>query len=144
VVQRYWSKLSGPLLDRIDLQIEVPRIKREELTGLPNGETSAEIKQRIKLAREIQRLRFQGTEVFCNARMSSRQLKENSRLSVEAEGFLKSAILHLHLSARGYDRILKIARTIADLAGQTMIEANHIAEAVQYRSLERQPSVGSG
>lgn len=140
IVQRYWSKLSGPLLDRIDLQIEVSRLKKEELTGLPGGESSEVIKRRITAAREVQRARFSGTEVYCNARMTVKQLKEHGRLNAEAESLLKSAILHLHLSARGYDRILKIARTIADLENKEEIGAAHIAEAAQYRNLDRNPS----
>lgn len=140
-IQNYWSKLSGPLLDRIDLHIEVQRLKKEELTSHPTGETSKEIRGRVAKARLAQQERFKGTETFCNARMSARQLKEFCRLEKEAEELLKSAIVHLHLSARAYDRILKVSRTIADLDGAETIQAHHIAEATQYRSMDRKGGV---
>jgi magnesium chelatase family protein len=136
-VQKYWSKLSGPLLDRIDLHVEVPRLKKEELSLQSESEPSKMIRQRVAEARRIQQARFKGTEVFCNARMTARQIKEHCRLDDEAENLLKSAILHLRLSARAYDRILKVSRTIADLEGSQNIQARHIAESTQYRSLDR-------
>jgi magnesium chelatase family protein len=136
-VQRYWSRLSGPLLDRIDLHIEVPRLKKEELSSRPDGETSSSIRERIIRARQIQQERFKGSETYCNARLTPRQIREACKLENEAEGLLKSAILHLQLSARAYDRILKVSRTIADLEGSADIQAKHIAEATQYRSLDR-------
>lgn len=136
-VQQYWNKLSGPLLDRIDLHVEVPRLKREELSAQPEGEASKIIRERVSKARQIQQDRFKGTEAYCNARMTPRQIKEFCRLEAEAQDLLKSAILHLRLSARAYDRILKVSRTIADLEGTESIQARHVAEATQYRVLDR-------
>lgn len=143
-VQQYWSKLSGPLLDRIDLHVEVPRLKKEELAAQPDGEPSKEIRARVAAARLVQQERFQGSEAFCNARMSPRQMKDACVLDKEAEVLLKAAIMHLQLSGRAYDRILKVARTIADLDRSAAIQAKHIAEATQYRNLDRNPSAGSG
>jgi len=134
-VQHYWSKLSGPLLDRIDLHIEVPRLKKEELISLPDGDTSKVIRGRVAAARKIQQARFMGSETLCNARMLPRQMREFCRLEAEAEEFLKGAILHLQLSGRAYDRILKVARTIADLDASEIILSRHIAEAAQYRAM---------
>jgi len=136
-VQRYWGKLSGPLLDRIDLHVEVPRLKKEELAAQPDGEPSKMVRGRVAAARTIQQERFKGTEAFCNSRMTPRQMKEFCVLEKEGEELLKSAILHLQLSGRAYDRILKVARTIADLEGSENIQARHIAEATQYRTLDR-------
>ena len=136
-VQHYWSKLSGPLLDRIDLHIEVPRLKQEELAAQPDGESSKTVRERVAGARRVQQERFKGTETYCNARMTPRQMKEFCRLDDEAGNLLKSAILHLQLSGRAYDRILKVSRTIADLEGSESIQAKHIAEATQYRTLDR-------
>ena len=136
-VARYWSKLSGPLLDRIDLHVEVPRLKQDELAAQPDGEPSERIRERVAAARLLQQKRFNNTETFCNARMTPRQIKESCKLDREAEDLLKSAILHLQLSARAYDRILKVSRTIADLEGADNIQARHIAEATQYRTLDR-------
>jgi len=136
-VKNYWSRLSGPLLDRIDLHIEVPRLKQEELAAQPMGEPSKVIRQRVIKARELQQKRFNGSSTYCNARMTPRQMREFCRLDKEAEELLKSAIMHLQLSGRAYDRILKVSRTIADLAGETVIQACHIAEATQYRTLDR-------
>ena len=136
-IQRYWSKLSGPLLDRIDLHVDVPRLKQEELTKRPAGETSREIRKRVTLAREAQRGRFQEENIFSNAEMGVRQIKKFCRLEKEAEELLKTAILKLKMSARAYDRILKVSRTIADLEGEETIKASHIAEATQYRALDR-------
>lgn len=136
-VKNYWGKLSGPLLDRIDLHIEVPRLKQEELSGQPEGERSNLIRERVTRARSSQQARFKGTEVHCNARMTPKQMKAFCQLDLEAENLLKSAILHLRLSGRAYDRILKVSRTIADLEGTDTIQARHIAEATQYRTLDR-------
>jgi magnesium chelatase family protein len=136
-VQHYWAKLSGPLLDRIDLHVEVPRLKKEELAAQPDGEGSGAIRARVAQARARQHDRFKGTETFCNARMTPKQMKEFCPLDKAAEGLLKSAILHLQLSGRAYDRILKVARTIADLDSAASIQSQHIAEATQYRSLDR-------
>jgi len=136
-IQRYWSKLSGPLIDRIDLHVEVPRLKQDELTKHPTGEPSKEIRKRVSFARKIQRERFKKEKIFSNAEMNVRQIKEYCSLGKDAEELLKAAILQLKMSARAYDRILKVARTIADLEGSETIKAAHIAEATQYRSLDR-------
>ncbi|MDD5382551.1 MAG: ATP-binding protein, partial [Candidatus Margulisbacteria bacterium] len=142
-VQHYWGKLSGPLLDRIDLHIEVPRLKKEELAAQPDGEPSKAIRERVAAARRVQQERFKGSDTYCNARMTPRQMKEACRLEKEAQELLKSAILHLQLSGRAYDRILKVSRTIADLDGSAVIEARHVAEATQYRALDRRGGEGS-
>ncbi|OGC03559.1 hypothetical protein A2276_01440 [candidate division WOR-1 bacterium RIFOXYA12_FULL_43_27] len=136
-VQKYWQKLSGPLLDRIDLHIEVPRIKKDDLINKPQGESSKTIRERIKTARTIQEKRFKGSGVHSNARMLPAQTKKFCQMDKEAEGILKEAILHLKLSGRAYDRLLKVSRTIADLDGSEIILAKHIAEATQYRSLDK-------
>jgi len=136
-VQNYWAKLSGPLLDRIDLHVEVPRLKKEELSGLADGETSEAVRARVLKARNIQQERFKDSRVNCNARMLPKHVREFCKLDGEAESLLKSAIMQLKMSGRSYDRILKVSRTIADLDGSEVIKANHIAEAIQYRSLDR-------
>jgi len=136
-IQRYWKKLSGPLLDRIDIQLEVPRLKPDELSNMPDGEPSSEIRKRVIAARKLQLERFKESNVYSNARMHPKQIKDFCQLDKEAESILKAAIVHLKLSARAYDKVLKVARTIADLAGSESIAAQHIAEATQYRSLDR-------
>jgi magnesium chelatase family protein len=136
-VQKYWSKLSGPLLDRIDLHVDVPRLKKEELTDAPAGEKSEVIRERVEKARTLQRARFKGSKVICNARMHPRHVREHCRLDKTAEGLLKSAIMQLKMSGRSYDRILKVSRTIADLDNSVSIKAAHIAEAIQYRAFDR-------
>jgi magnesium chelatase family protein len=136
-VQRYWGKLSGPLLDRIDLHVEVPRLKKEELSSHSPGESSEAVRKRVSCARDIQTKRFESSKVRCNARMLPKHVKEFCKLDNEAESLLKSAIIQLKMSGRAYDRILKVSRTIADLDGSETIKANHIAEAIQYRSLDR-------
>ncbi len=139
MVQKYLMRISGPLLDRIDIHIEVPRLKDQELVSQPNGETSAEIRSRVQHAREIQRERFgdEGNSTFCNAHMSAKQIRKHCQARGDAKDLLKTAINQLNLSARAYDRILKLARTIADLEGVDDITLAHVAEAVQYRSLDR-------
>ena len=137
-VQRYLSRLSGPLMDRIDLHIEVPAVKYRELASKENGETSARIRERVTKARNAQARRFAGhTGLYANADMQSREIREFCRIDGAGEELLKMAITRLGLSARAYDRILKVARTIADLAGQEAIRPEHISEAIQYRSLDR-------
>ncbi|KPJ67110.1 hypothetical protein AMJ44_07385, partial [candidate division WOR-1 bacterium DG_54_3] len=136
-VQRYWRKLSEPLLDRIDIQLEVPRLKAEEISAMPTGESSKEIRKRVMQARKLQSERFKGCQIYSNAHMNPKQIKEYCVLDKEAENILKSAIVHLKLSARAYDKVLKVARTIADLEGLKSIQAQHVAEATQYRSLDR-------
>jgi magnesium chelatase family protein len=136
-VQRYRSRLSGPLLDRIDMHIEVPAVQVKELIVRPDGESSAVIRQRVNRARILQRQRFAGvTQVYCNAQMNSNLVKKYCRLDSESANLLNQAITSLGLSARAYHRILKIARTIADLAGDACPTMSHVAEAVQYRRVQ--------
>ncbi len=136
-VEKYLSKISGPLLDRIDIHIEVPPVDYEQLTDKTAAESSAEIRQRVNTARIIQQKRFEGTSVFCNARMSSSDVRKYCVLSEGAQLFLKNVFDKMNMSARAYDKVLKIARTIADLDGSDEIDILHISEAVQYRSLDR-------
>lgn len=136
-VQRYRARISGPLLDRIDLHIEAPALTLSELRNEAAGESSAEIRQRTEAARYVQHRRFQGTHTTCNARMSHGQIRRFCALSHRLGDVLQSAMEQLHLSARAYDRILKVARTIADLASSDAIEEAHLLEAIQYRSLDR-------
>ena len=132
-VRRYHSKISGPLLDRIDLIVEVPALDYEELSRRSSAERSADIKKRVNAAREIQRRRFGGDGTMCNAHIGSREMSEICALDAEGEALMHAAFDSMRLSARSYDRILRVARTIADLDGQKNISAEHIAEAIQYR-----------
>lgn len=134
---RYLSKISGPLLDRLDIHIEVPQVDYALLTEKAEGEPSSEIKKRVNKARKIQQERFKGTKVTANARMSGSMTKEICTLSASAEKILRLAFDRLNLSARAYDKILKLSRTIADLDGAENISEKHISEAIQYRSLDR-------
>jgi magnesium chelatase family protein len=137
-IERYRGKISGPLLDRIDLQLEVPPVPFETLQEMAPGERSAVIRARVVMARKRQRIRFERVPgVFCNAQMPSRLMASVCRMEPEAEGLLRAAMQELQLSARAYNRILKVARTVADLAEAEWIGADHIAEAVGYRSLDR-------
>jgi magnesium chelatase family protein len=138
-IQNYLGRISGPLLDRIDLHVEVPAVPFREITSHQNGESSAEIRQRVIAARERQHARFNHkNKVNCNARMGSRELKAFCALDDSTLELLKFAMADLKLSARGYDRVLKVARTIADLAGSDNLTSDHLSEAIQYRSLDRQ------
>lgn len=136
-VSRYLSRVSGPLLDRLDLHIEVPPVDFEELSDCQKAEPSAAIRERVNAARKIQNERFAGTEITCNAHITPDILNDACRLSPAGKALLKAAFEKLGLSARAYDRVLKVSRTIADLAGSKDIEPEHAAEAVQYRSLDR-------
>ena len=136
-IQKYRNKISGPLMDRIDIQIEVPALKVSELTAYKNGESSAVIRERVLSARKVQTERFKNSKIFSNSQMRSKDIKKYCVLDAAAENILKTAIEKLNFSARAYDRILKVARTIADLEGKETITAGHIAEAVQYRSFDR-------
>ena len=134
VVARYQKKISGPLLDRIDIHVEVPRVEYEKLADNRAGETSVAIRARVEAARRAQRARFRGVEdVTCNAEMRPAEIREWCELDAAGQSLIKAAMRQLHLSARAYHRILKLARTIADLAGSEGIEAAHLAEAIQYR-----------
>jgi magnesium chelatase family protein len=139
MIQRYISKISGPLLDRIDIHIDVPAVNYKELRGASGPEGSAQILERVVRAREIQLQRLGGKErqIFCNAQMSSRQIRTYCELSGDCERLLERAMNQQGLTARAHDRILKVARTIADLEGGSPIQAKHIAEAIQYRTLDR-------
>lgn len=139
VVQKYLNKISGPLLDRIDLHVEVVPVPFRELTNAECGESSKTIRERVICARLIQDNRFaESKKVHCNAQMSTRQLHSYCQLDPVSVALLKNAMEKLNLSARAYDRILKVSRTIADLAGASAISAEHIAEAIQFRSLDRE------
>ena len=136
-VQKYLSRVSGPLLDRIDLHVEVPRLKFNEMTTDQPAESSAEVRARVNQARIIQQERFQKEKnIYCNAHMQAKHLKKYCQLTPESQELLKNAITKLNLSARAYDRILKVARTISDLDNQPQIQSDHIAEALQYRARE--------
>jgi len=138
-IQNYLGRISGPLLDRIDLHIEVPAVKFREMSAAQTGETSAQIRERVIAARKIQTTRYANrSKVTCNARMGSRELKSFCELDAPTRDLLQHAMTEYNLSARAYDRILKVARTIADLAGAQPISADHISEAIQFRSLDRQ------
>jgi len=136
-ILRYRSKISGPLMDRIDIHIEVPAVRYRDLTGETSGEESETIKRRVDRAREIQRERFAGKRIYCNAQMTPRYLKKYCQIGEDSKTLLEQAIDKLGLSARAYTRILKIGRTIADLEGGENITPAHISEAIQYRSLDR-------
>lgn len=136
-IQNYLSKVSGPLLDRIDIHLEVPRLKYENLTDKRRGESSSEIRKRIDTARDIQKIRYLNDSILFNAHLESKELEKYCALDKEAEELLKLAILELGISARAYDKILKVSRTIADLDGKDTIEAVHVSEAISYRSLDR-------
>ncbi len=135
--KRYLDRISRPLLDRFDIHCEVPAVKFSDLSAKAPGEPSSRIRERVVAARERQRARFSGSRTFCNAQMSSKQLREHCKLQPEVEELLKMAMNELSFSARAHDRILKVARTIADLAGAQEIETAHISEAIQYRTLDR-------
>jgi len=137
VVQRYRNRLSGPLLDRIDIQVEVPRIQYKELSEPQEGDSSAAIRRRVNSIREIQRQRLKPHRLHCNAQMESRHLRKFCKVGPECEKLLEMVTDRLGFSARTYTRILKVARTIADLAGSEEIQQAHLAEAIQYRSLDR-------
>ena len=142
-IQRYMSRISGPLLDRIDIHVEVPAVKIEELAAKSDGERSEAIRERVEAARERQRRRFdEDPAIFANAHMGSKALRRYCPLPTDGEELLTSAINRLGLSARAYDRIIKVARTIADIAGTDTIQTPHLAEAIQYRSLDRQLWLG--
>lgn len=143
VVQKYLNKISGPLLDRIDLHVEVTPVPFNELHKTQTSETSQQIRERVIKARHIQSLRYKANEgVYCNAQMRAKDLRMHCHLNEASSNLLRTAMERLGLSARAYDRILKVARTIADLDNSLNIETNHIAEAIQYRSLDREGWAG--
>ncbi len=137
MITRYQKRISGPLLDRIDIHVEVPRVEYEKLADSRLGEPSVAIRARVEAARQRQRERFKGVSALSNAEMNPSQVREFCQLDATGQSLLKAAVRQLHLSARAYHRILKLARTIADLACAEQIQAAHVAEAVQYRPRER-------
>jgi magnesium chelatase family protein len=137
-IKRYLSKLSGPLLDRIDLHIEVPSVKYKDLAEEGLAEPSSSIRERVEKAREKQRNRFKKQNIFCNAQMNTKHLRRYCQVTEDSKRLLEMAISKFGMSARAYDRIFKIARTIADLEGEEEIGSPHISEALQYRSLDRE------
>jgi magnesium chelatase family protein len=134
MITKYRNRISGPLLDRIDIHVEVPAVKYKEMAGEATGEPSEKVRGRVEAARAVQRDRFG----HANARMTPKEMKQHCRLDEESQELLKMAMTELNLSARAYDRILKVSRTIADLDGSANIQSPHISEAIQYRSLDRQ------
>ncbi len=144
VVQKYLSRISGPLLDRIDIHLEVVPVPFDKLSGIQQkGETSAEVRERVIIARKVQEKRFSGiTGIHCNAQMTSKLFQKYCKIDDAGTGLLKNAMNRLGLSARAYDRILKVSRTIADLENSAEIKTHHLAEAIQYRSLDREGWAG--
>lgn len=139
MVAKYLNRISGPLLDRIDIHLEVIPVPFDKLQNQPKSEPSSEIRKRVIKAREIQDRRFAGNDgVYCNAQMSSKQLRVHSNPDEAGSQILKTAMEKLGLSARAYDRILKVARTIADLEESENVLSHHLSEAIQYRSLDRE------
>lgn len=143
-IQKYMARISGPLLDRIDIHVEVPALTYDELSQKTSGQDSASLRKEVSQAREIQLSRFKSDKkLFCNAHMESRHIRKHCELNEACQGLLRNAIEKLGLSARAYDRILKVARTVADIEGKESIEAAHISEAIQYRSLDRKLWMGN-
>jgi len=137
------SRISGPLLDRIDIHIEVPALSYEELAQKQPGRDSSSMREQVSKARAVQMNRFSADKkVFCNAHMETRHIRKYCELDETSQNLLRNAIEKLGLSARAYDRILKVARTIADLGESISIQSEHIAEAIQYRSLDRKLWLG--
>lgn len=136
-VSQYLAKVSGPLLDRLDLHIDAMPVEFDQISGVAQAESSASIKKRVNAARDIQNARFAGTDITCNARITPGRLQSDCPVSDTGIKLLRNAFDRLGLSARAYDRVLKVARTIADLDKSEMLESRHIAEAIQYRSLDR-------
>jgi magnesium chelatase family protein len=138
LVESYQKRVSGPMMDRIDIHVEVPRVDYEKLAGAALGETSASVRARVETARQVQRKRFEGTKMLCNADMGPGEVRVYCPLDEAGRTLIKAAMHQLGLSARAYHRVLKLARTIADLAGSARIEAAHLAEALQYRRRQRE------
>jgi magnesium chelatase family protein len=139
IVQRYLNKISGPLLDRIDLHVEVTPVSFQELTSQAVSESSAEIRKRVEATRQVQRERYmEHAGMYCNAQMSAKDLKQHCSIDKQGHEMLETAMNRMGLSARAYDRILKVARTIADMDGHSSIALHHLAEAIQFRSLDRE------
>ena len=133
MVDGYQKRISGPMMDRIDIHVVVPRVEYEKLAGKTLGERSADIRERVQAARDRQRARFEGTDLYSNADMGPKEVREFCELDDAGRALIKAAMEQMGLSARAYHRVLKLARTIADLAGVEGIQAPHLAEALQYR-----------
>ena len=143
MVQRYLSRISGPLLDRIDMHIEIVPVPFEKLAEIRSAESSAAIRERVVKARAVQQRRFEDfPEIHCNAQMSSKMIQQYVSLDEEGQNLLRVAMQRMNLSARAYDRILKVSRTIADLDGNPVVQSSHIAEAINYRNLDREGWAG--
>ena len=139
-IQTYRSKVSGPLMDRIDIHIEVPAIKFNEISSDTLGEPSSFIRERVTRARTIQQERFKSDGIYANAQMKQRHIRKYCRIDESSQQLMEKAMNRLGLSARAYNRILKVSRTIADIEGSSQISSEHISEAIQYRSLDRRMS----
>ena len=137
-ISRYINKISGPLLDRFDIHIEVPALPFHQLTSNQKNESSAEIRKRVNSVRAIQVERYKKEGIYCNAQLKAKQIRKYCSLDEEQNKIMKAAFDSLKLSARAYDRILKVARTIADLDNSDKIQSHHLAEAIQYRTMDRQ------
>jgi len=143
IVQKYLSRISGPLLDRIDIHIEIVPVPFEKLSEMKDSESSEKVRDRVMKARQVQEQRFKDIDgVYCNAQMSSKQMREFAQIDKASSELLKNAMQRLNLSARAYDRIIKVARTIADLDDSENVQSNHIAEAINYRNLDREGWAG--
>ena len=138
-MERYRGRISGPLLDRVDLHVEVPALTYDELAVAQAGESTAAVRERVEKARAMQCGRLTGSKIYCNAQMGSREMREHCRHDDGCARLLEGAMRALGLSARGYSRVLKVARTIADLAGEREIGLAHVAEAIQYRERRQLP-----
>ena len=136
-ITKYRNRVSGPLLDRMDIQIEIPPVSYHDLSTQRPNESSKEIKNRVNRARKIQLDRYQKDGIYANSQLNSQLIQKYCQLDIESQKLLQNAFQKLHLSARAHDRILKLARTIADLAESKNIKINHLAEAIQYRTLDR-------
>jgi magnesium chelatase family protein len=136
-IKKYHGRISGPLLDRIDLNVEVPAVPVKDISGGPEGEPSSAVAARVVAARRVQGARLKGSRAFTNAQMGPRQVRKHCVLDAQGQEILSSAMEQFGLSARAYDRILKVSRTIADLAGSALVGPGHVAEALQYRALDR-------
>jgi magnesium chelatase family protein len=136
-IERYMGRISGPLLDRIDLHIEVPAVPFQELSAQADGTSSAQMREQVNRARAVQRQRFGADSHRLNAQMNSRQMRKHCALDEAGKGLLEQAMEDLGLSARAHDRILRVARTIADLEGSASLREGHVSEAIGYRSLDR-------
>ena len=133
LVSRYQKRISGPFIDRVDIFVEVPHIDYEKLTDEKMGEQSSQVQTRVETARSLQRQRFHGTKLACNAEMTPAEVRQFCQTEASAQSLLKAAMKQFYLSARAFHRILKLARTIADLENTDIIEAHQLAEAIQYR-----------